>query len=78
MLENNHEILIKGNERFVGTGHNSEIVSDAEGNDWIFYHAVDKQSPRGRVLMLDQVFWKNGWPEVIGNTPSFEHKVPVF
>ncbi len=78
MLDNHHEILIKKNERFVGTGHNSEIVSDAEGNDWIFYHAVDTHNPRGRVLLIDQVLWKNGWPEVTGNTPSLSHKAPVF
>ena len=78
MLENNHEILIKRNDFFVGTGHNSEIVSDDEGNDWIFYHAVDIQNPKGRVLMLDQVKWVNGWPEVTGAIPSLEAKAPVF
>ena len=78
MLENNHEILIKGNEHFVGTGHNSEIVSDKEGNDWIFYHAVDLKNPSGRVLMLDRVQWKDGWPEVSGNVPSSKAKAPVF
>ena len=78
MLENNHEILIHGNERFAGTGHNSEIVTDTAGNDWLFYHAVDKQNPSGRVLMLDRILWQNGWPVVAGNTPSSEHETPVF
>lgn len=78
MLDNNHEIFIQGNERFVGTGHNAEIVSDAENNDWVLYHAVDKQNPQGRVLMLDRVSWKEGWPEVQDNTPSYEAKAPVF
>ena len=78
MLENNHEILIKGNQHFVGTGHNSEIVSDSEGNDWMLYHAVDVQNPKGRVLMLDQIRWVNGWPEVTGKEPSSEAKAPVF
>lgn len=78
MLENHHEILIHGNERFVGTGHNAEIVKDDAGNDWIFYHAVDKINPQGRVLMLDQVQWQNGWPYVDGNSPSSVKNVPVF
>jgi beta-xylosidase len=78
MLDNNHEILIRGNDRFVGTGHNSEIVTDSKGNDWMLYHAVDKQNPKGRVLMLDQVVWENDWPEVAGSSPAFEHKAPVF
>lgn len=78
MLENHHKVLIKGNARFVGTGHNSEIISDEAGTDWIFYHAVDKQKPKGRVLMLDQIYWENDWPVVKGGTPSLEAIAPIF
>ncbi len=78
MMDNHHEVLIHGNDRFVGTGHNSEIVQDDAGNDWIFYHAVDKENPHGRVLMLDEVQWQNGWPFVEGDAPGDVEKVPVF
>jgi arabinan endo-1,5-alpha-L-arabinosidase len=78
MLENSHEILIHGNERFVGTGHNSEIIVDKKGKTWILYHAIDKNNPRGRLLMLDEVQWDNGWPFVEGNTPSSRWIRPVF
>jgi arabinan endo-1,5-alpha-L-arabinosidase len=78
MMDNHHEVLIHGNERFAGTGHNSEIVQDDAGNDWIFYHAVDKNNPQGRMLMLDEVQWQNGWPYVDGNAPGNVKKVPVF
>ncbi len=78
MMENKHEILIHGNERFAGTGHNSDIVEDDAGNTWMFYHAVDKNNPKGRMLMLDEIQWKDGWPFVEGGTPSPEWKVPVF
>lgn len=78
MMENHHEILIRGNEAFVGTGHNSEIVTDKAENDWMLYHAVSKDNPTGRVLMLDQVRWVNDWPEVTGSTPSLEAEAPVF
>lgn len=78
MMENHHEILIHGNEAFVGTGHNSEIVADDRGNDWILYHAVSRANPTGRVLMLDRVRWKDGWPEVEGVTPSLEAEAPTF
>ncbi|MBD8388788.1 family 43 glycosylhydrolase [Dysgonomonas sp. BGC7] len=64
MMNNHHEILISANERFVGTGHNSEIVQDKKGQDWLFYHAIDKDNPHGRVLMLNKVKWKNEWPVV--------------
>lgn len=78
MMENHHEILIRANDAFVGTGHNSEIVTDKAGNDWMLYHAVSKANPTGRVLMMDQVKWVNDWPEVTSSTPSLEAPAPVF
>jgi len=78
MLENNHEVIIKKNDRFVGTGHNSEIVQDNNGNDWIFYHAVSVEKPKGRVLMMDKVKWNNDWPYIEGGSPSFEAEKPEF
>lgn len=78
MDNNRHEILIRKNDRFVGTGHNSEIVTDNSGRFWMFYHAVDKLNPKERVLMLDEVLWKEGWPYVTDNTPSMKWKKPSF
>lgn len=78
MLDNNHEIFIQKNDRFIGTGHNSEIVADDKGNDWILYHAVDAQNPKGRVLVLDKVLWKNNWPYVKNSEPSLSADIPVF
>ena len=78
MMENHHEIIIHKNDKFVGTGHNSEIVQDDKGQDWILYHAVSVDKPKGRVLMLDQVKWKNDWPYVEGNSPSLKAKRPAF
>jgi len=78
MSNNGHEILISGNSRFAGTGHNSEIVTDKQNKTWILYHAVDKTNPRGRLLMLDEVQWKNGWPFVEGNAPGLSWARPSF
>jgi len=78
MSDNKHEILIHGNDRFVGTGHNSEIVTDKAGKNWILYHAVDKTNPKGRVLMLDEVKWDNDWPFVMDQSPSREWPKPTF
>ena len=78
MLNNCHEIVIQGNETFVGPGHNSQLVTDDAGNDWIFYHAVKVSNPEGRVLMMDKVEWIDGWPYVKGASPSIEAEVPVF
>lgn len=78
MLENHHELLITRNERFVGTGHNAELVTDDMGQDWILYHAVDAKDPHGRVLLLDRVEWKDGWPVVKNGSPSLESERPMF
>ena len=78
MMDNHYEILIQKNEKFVGTGHNSEIVQDAKGNDWMFYHAVSVDNPKGRVLMLDRIRWNDDWPFVEGGTPSLIADSPVF
>jgi arabinan endo-1,5-alpha-L-arabinosidase len=78
MMDNHHEILIHKNDSFVGTGHNSEIVSDNAGTDWLFYHAVSVANPDGRVLMLDKIDWIDGWPSVEGNSPSVKSEKPLF
>ena len=77
MSDNHHEILIQKNESFVGTGHNSEIVTDKAGDDWMFYHAVKVSDPDGRVLMLDKIVWEDDWPSVKTNSPSLESEKPV-
>lgn len=76
MMDNLHEILIHKNDSFVGTGHNSEIVTDSEGTDWMFYHAVSVKRPEGRVLMMDPITWKDGWPSVATDSPSLKAKKP--
>lgn len=78
MMDNYHEILIHKNDSFVGTGHNSEIVSDNAGTDWLFYHAVSVANPDGRVLMLDKIDWIDGWPSVEGSSPSVKSEKPRF
>ncbi|KAA6341461.1 Extracellular exo-alpha-(1-_5)-L-arabinofuranosidase ArbA [termite gut metagenome] len=78
MMENHHEVIIHKNRHFVGTGHNSEIVTDEAGNDWIFYHGISATNPHGRVLLLDKVEWGDGWPSVKKESPSNRSERPVF
>ena len=80
MLKNAYDVLIDRNSRFVGPGHNSEIVTDDEGQDWILYHAYDlTQNESERMLMLDRITWQDGWPVVEGGSPSTTQKsAPVF
>lgn len=78
MMNNHHEVLIQKNTKFVGTGHNSEIVQDSKGQDWIFYHGVSVDNPKSRVLLMDKVSWVNDWPVVKGQSPSLKSDIPVF
>lgn len=62
-------VLTMNGNRFVGPGHNA-IVTDASGQDWMLYHAVDLNKPyfangwTRRPVMLDPIDWVNGWPRV--------------
>lgn len=72
MLDNHYETILSGNDRWRGPGHNSEILTDDEGQTWMMYHAYDAHDPsKGRVLLLDKLLWDaEGWPSVQGGTPS--------
>ncbi len=78
MMDNHHEIVIHRNDAFVGTGHNSEIVQDKAGNDWIFYHGFCVENTSGRSLFLDKINWVDDWPAISTDSPSLEAESPVF
>lgn len=64
-------ILVK-NKAWLAPGHNSVITDDA-GIDWIVYHAIsqDESSNGGdRVMLMDRLAYKNGWPFVETGSPS--------
>jgi arabinan endo-1,5-alpha-L-arabinosidase len=57
-------------------GHNS-VIEDESGDSWIVYHAVDSKRPRAkatddvntrRIMLIDRLVWKHGWPVVEGPT----------
>ena len=73
-------VILERRGRWVAPGHNA-VVTDAEGADWLLYHAVDSRRPRAkptdevntrRVMLLDRIVWQEGWPRVEGNGPSTE------
>lgn len=80
MISGHHEVLIQGDKvNFFGTGHNSEIITDKNGDDWIMYHAYSKMvNEWARTLMLDKVTWRKGWPKVNAGYPSLVSDAPVF
>ncbi len=78
-------LFIRGNDVFVGPGHNARLITDDNGTDWFIYHGIDKtqgtvsSGASRRMLMLDRVIWNDGWPEIQGSTPSISRQgAPVF
>ena len=71
-----HSLMLHKSDRWLAPGHNS-IVTDAAGDNWIVYHAIDVNKPRQtqedeinsrRILLIDKIEWREGWPFV--GTPS--------
>lgn len=79
LLDNHYEVMLHGDDTFVGTVHNAEFVTDDLGQDWILYHGYKKaEADDGRVVFLSRVDWKDGWPEVAGSVPEKENVKPSF
>jgi arabinan endo-1,5-alpha-L-arabinosidase len=73
-----HSIVLQKRGTWIAPGHNS-VVTDAAGQAWMVYHAVDARRPREkatdeintrRVMLIDRIRWENGWPVIDG--PSSE------
>ena len=71
-------VILERRGLWVAPGHNA-IITDAKGDDWVLYHAVDSRHSRSkptddintrRIMLLDKIVWKDGWPRVEGNGPS--------
>ena len=81
MVSDNYTTIISGNDRWKGPGHNSEIITDDEGQTWLLYHSYDATNDfNGRLMLLDKITWdKNGWPVINDGHPSSgEMDAPVF
>lgn len=81
MTENNHEVLVSGDEVVRGPGHTSQIITDDNGDDWIYYHGYDavQKASTGRNMLLDKVTWDDeGWPSIgIYGRPTRVKTIPV-
>ncbi|NMH99530.1 family 43 glycosylhydrolase [Pseudonocardia acidicola] len=61
--------ILRSGNRWKGPGHNSVVHVGA--NDYIVYHAWDRQAGVGdRVGMVDRINWVGGWPSVGNGTPT--------
>lgn len=86
ILTNGQEgtLFLSGNSTlgWVGPGHNSKIITDNAGNDYLFYHAVDVSNPylpggaTRRPLLLDKINWGgDGWPTINDGKPSVNAQI---
>jgi arabinan endo-1,5-alpha-L-arabinosidase len=77
LMNNKYDVLINANSYFVGNGHDSGIVQDDAGQDWMFYHGYVRSTGAGRDLMLSQIKWdKDGWPYIVGGSPQKTAQIP--
>lgn len=77
---NYQPIVIRGDAMFGGPGHNSKIITDDNGVDWMLHHSYVNNGSTSRNLLLDKVDWDDEeWPVVGNGTPSLSMGViPVF
>jgi hypothetical protein len=62
-------VIAPNGNKWIGTGHNA-VVTDLAGQDWIVYHAIDRNDPyltgregiNERPMLIDRLDWIDGWP----------------
>lgn len=76
-------LLAQNGNRWVGTGHNA-VLTDFTGQQWIVYHAVDRNNPyyadatgyTKRPALIDPLDWRDGWPLVRGGYGPSDAALP--
>lgn len=76
--------LLPNGNRWLGVGHSS-MFTDAAGQWWMAYHAVDRSDPyfesepgfTKRPALIDPVTWHGGWPEVRGGLWASNKRMPA-
>ena len=75
--EGDSPILAAGG-KWIAPGHNS-VIEDAAGDLWMIYHAIDRdnryllpefKAGDRRVMMMDRLHWRDGWPCIESGVPS--------
>jgi len=65
-----NSVILSKNKKWIAPGHNS-VVTDDKGQEWIVYHAIDSDNPKGgRIVLIDKITYKNGWPTINSGSPS--------
>ncbi|MBA3694207.1 MAG: family 43 glycosylhydrolase [Acidobacteria bacterium] len=79
VLPENNGVIIKGNDKWLGPGHNS-VIRDDKSTDWLVYHAFHPNDrARGRVMIMNRlVYGSDGWVRAETNAPTKEVRVAPF
>ena len=79
LLDNHYNILLDKDDSVLGPGHNAGLITDDEGNDYMFYHGFKASDPdAGRVVWLSRIVWADGWPSMMMEKDSQKNEiVPV-
>ena len=78
LLDGGGEILLEGSKKFSGPGSCAVPVDLEDGTAWLVYNAYDLADvSKGRTLMLDPLFWEDGWMKVRGGVSSFCSDCPA-
>jgi arabinan endo-1,5-alpha-L-arabinosidase len=73
-----NSVILEANKAWIAPGHNA-VITDARGDDWMVYHAVDARRVRlkasddlntRRIMLIDRIKWVGGWPRIVGGSPS--------
>jgi arabinan endo-1,5-alpha-L-arabinosidase len=75
----NDGVIIRGNDKWLGPGHNS-VIRDDRSTDWIVYHAYHADNrARGRVMLMNRlVYGSDGWVRAEAGAPTMETRVAPF
>ncbi|HEX8267487.1 MAG TPA: glycoside hydrolase family 43 protein [Pyrinomonadaceae bacterium] len=79
ILPENNGVIVKGNEHWLGPGHNS-VIRDDKNVDWLVYHAYHPSDrSRGRVMIMNRlIYGSDGWVKAEEGSPTKEVRVAPF
>jgi arabinan endo-1,5-alpha-L-arabinosidase len=60
--ENGGSLVLEGDQRWAGLGHNS--VYSFDGNDYLIFHAYDSEDGGKPKLRVENLSWESDWPVV--------------
>ncbi|WP_130013459.1 family 43 glycosylhydrolase [Serinicoccus sediminis] len=77
-------VLTQNGNSWVGAGHHA-VLTDAAGQDFVVYHAIDKDEPwltdpfgiNRRPMLLDRLDWIDGWPRTRAGAGPSEGPQPL-